>query len=207
LHEKPGGLENAGNIPDRGPCFVWVIGVRRDLVFRPQSYLPNFGLSRNGKRSQEKTMSKVSKTAKASEVKETKTAKAAIPDHELVRLLRIDRASGLYPSTQGADALLREYDAIFQNHLDTQLSEVTLQRQLDAIDHDLSDVLGERAEDDVTSVLARVQLALRKVREDVKERAAHIVKTKDIILVGSPSTTGAADVAYAEGLSAAVQAL
>jgi chromosome segregation ATPase len=51
-----------------------------------------------------------SKTAKASKVVE-KFEKKVIPDAELIRLLRIDRASGLYPTTQGTDALLRAFDA------------------------------------------------------------------------------------------------
>jgi hypothetical protein len=51
-----------------------------------------------------------SKTAKASKVVE-KLEKKVIPDTELIRLLRIDRASGLYPTTQGTDALLRAYDS------------------------------------------------------------------------------------------------
>jgi hypothetical protein len=33
-----------------------------------------------------------------------------IPDETLIRLLRIDRASHIYPTVQGTDALLRAYD-------------------------------------------------------------------------------------------------
>lgn len=54
-------------------------------------------------------MSKVSKTAKASEV-QVKHEKKVISDEELIRQLRLDRESHIYPSTQGADALLRAYD-------------------------------------------------------------------------------------------------
>lgn len=52
-----------------------------------------------------------SKTARASAVKDT-TVKKVISDPELIRLLRIDRASGIYPTTQGSDALLRFCDAL-----------------------------------------------------------------------------------------------
>lgn len=51
-----------------------------------------------------------SKTARASAVKE-KFEKQVIPDAELIRLLRIDRASGIYPGVQGTDAVLRALDA------------------------------------------------------------------------------------------------
>jgi hypothetical protein len=156
-------------------------------------------------------MTKISKTAKASEVKETKAEKRTLSDAELVRLLRIDRESGLYPGTQGVDAMIRLYDRAF---LDAQVMDskilafesVNSAAQLEAIDHDLSAILGERAEDDVTSVLARVQLALRKVRYDIKEAAARIVKTTNVIH-GDQNAAYAAPSADAEELSAAVQAL
>lgn len=50
-----------------------------------------------------------SKTARASAVKQTEVKKV-IPDVELLRLLRIDRASGIYPGVQGTDAALRALD-------------------------------------------------------------------------------------------------
>jgi hypothetical protein len=55
-------------------------------------------------------MSKISKTARASMGGGQVEAKKVIPDAELIRLLRIDRNSGIYPGTQGTDALLRAYD-------------------------------------------------------------------------------------------------
>lgn len=55
-------------------------------------------------------MSKVSKTARASMGGGPVVAKSIIPDAELIRLLRIDRNSGIFPGTQGTDALLRAYD-------------------------------------------------------------------------------------------------
>src|SRR5258708_5356846 len=54
---------------------------------------------------------KESKTARASAVKMPPKEKSVIPDDELIRLLRIERASGIWPSSQGVDALLRAYDA------------------------------------------------------------------------------------------------
>ena len=56
-------------------------------------------------------MSKISKTAKASMGTGPVVAKKTISDEELIRLLRIDVASGIYPSSQGTHALLRAYDA------------------------------------------------------------------------------------------------
>lgn len=53
-----------------------------------------------------------SKTARASQVKD-RTVKSVIPDADLIRSLRIDRESGLYPGVQGTDALLRAYDDLF----------------------------------------------------------------------------------------------
>lgn len=58
-------------------------------------------------------MSKVSKTARASSVTIEKEKKV-IPDAELIRLLRIDCASNIYPSWQGTHALLRVYDEALQ---------------------------------------------------------------------------------------------
>lgn len=55
-------------------------------------------------------MSKVSKTARASVGKAPAAAIQTISDEELIRLLRIDVASGIYPSSQGTHALLRAYD-------------------------------------------------------------------------------------------------
>lgn len=65
-----------------------------------------------------------SKTARASAVKEVGKPKVVIPDGELIRLLRIDRAAGIYPGVQGTDAALRRIA-----ELETALAEVT--RQLD----------------------------------------------------------------------------
>jgi hypothetical protein len=42
---------------------------------------------------------------------EEKTAKQVIPDEELIRLLRIDLKSGIYPSQQATAAVLRSLDA------------------------------------------------------------------------------------------------
>lgn len=67
-------------------------------------------------------MSKVSKTARASAV-QTTTKASVIPDAELIRLLRIDRGAKLYPTVQGADALLRAFD-------EALLRIVELERQL-----------------------------------------------------------------------------
>lgn len=47
-----------------------------------------------------------SKTARASAVKQTTEVKI-VPDVELLRLLKLDRASGIYPGVQGTDAALR----------------------------------------------------------------------------------------------------
>ena len=57
-------------------------------------------------------MSEVSKTAKASMKAAQAPAKEEIifSDTELVRLLRIDRESKLWPGVLKIDALLREYD-------------------------------------------------------------------------------------------------
>ncbi len=56
-------------------------------------------------------MSKESKTARASAVK-TVGEKKVIPDADLIKGLRNDRASKLYPTVQGTDALLRQYDLL-----------------------------------------------------------------------------------------------
>jgi hypothetical protein len=52
-----------------------------------------------------------SKTARASAVKE-KTDKKVISDEELIRNLRIEVDSNIYPSQQGTLALLRAYDSL-----------------------------------------------------------------------------------------------
>lgn len=57
--------------------------------------------------------SNLSKTAKSSMVQDKKEKKV-LTDDELIRLLRIDVDSGLYPSSQGSQALLRSYDALFE---------------------------------------------------------------------------------------------
>lgn len=60
---------------------------------------------------EENEMSKISKTAKSS-MGIAKVEKSVIPDAELIRLLRIDCASAIYPGVQGTHALLRAYDAL-----------------------------------------------------------------------------------------------
>ena len=42
---------------------------------------------------------------------EDKVVKQVIPDEELIRLLRIDLKSGIYPSQQATAAVLRSLDA------------------------------------------------------------------------------------------------
>jgi hypothetical protein len=54
-------------------------------------------------------MSKVSKTARASAGVQVKEKKV-IPDADLIKNLRNEVASGLYPTIQGSHALLRAYD-------------------------------------------------------------------------------------------------
>jgi hypothetical protein len=58
-------------------------------------------------------VSKLSKTAKASVqagvINQEKVV--VLSDDELVRLLRIDRESHIWPGVQSIDALLRKYDA------------------------------------------------------------------------------------------------
>jgi hypothetical protein len=51
-----------------------------------------------------------SKTARSSAVKEVVGPKKVIPDTELLRLLRIDLAAGIYPGVQHAAAVVRLYD-------------------------------------------------------------------------------------------------
>lgn len=53
---------------------------------------------------------KISKTARASAGMQA-TKKIVIPDDELIKNLRNEVASGLYPTSQGSHALLRAYDA------------------------------------------------------------------------------------------------
>jgi hypothetical protein len=57
-------------------------------------------------------MPELSKTAKAAMKAgaDKNGPKKLIPDHELVRVMRIDVAAGLYPTAQCAAALLRLYD-------------------------------------------------------------------------------------------------
>lgn len=74
-------------------------------------------------------MSKLSKTARASMGQQAPKEVKVIPDSELLRLLRIDRASGIYPGTQGTDAALRTVDILTArvNELETGLA--VLQKQ------------------------------------------------------------------------------
>ena len=51
-----------------------------------------------------------SKTARSSAVKEVAKPKVEIPQDELIRLLRIDLDSNLWPSSQKAEAALKAYD-------------------------------------------------------------------------------------------------
>src|SRR5258708_33547512 len=66
-------------------------------------------------------MSKVSKTARASMGSGPVIAKSIIPDAELIRLLRIDRESGIFPGTQGTDALLRACDSLMADMVEAKL--------------------------------------------------------------------------------------
>lgn len=76
--------------------------------------------------------SNLSKTAKSSMVQDKKEKKV-LTDDELIRLLRIDIDSGLYPSSQGSQALLRSYDAIFERleaceeHARTAISDLEVE--------------------------------------------------------------------------------
>jgi 6-phosphogluconate dehydrogenase (decarboxylating) len=56
-------------------------------------------------------MSKISKTAKAS-MKGPAVAKKERTDEELIKELRNDRASHIWPSVPAIDALLRAYDTL-----------------------------------------------------------------------------------------------
>lgn len=69
-------------------------------------------------------MSKLSKTARASMGQQAPKEVKVIPDAELIRLLRIDRASGIFATCQGADAALRTLDILTTrvNALETDLA-------------------------------------------------------------------------------------
>lgn len=107
-------------------------------------------------------MSKISKTAKASMPSGPVKEKAVIPDVELVRLLRIDRSSGIYPATQGTDALLREYDAALALLEGSKLAV----KQLADLNTDL------RAE--IDSILAQRILLAPGALSSIPESRAHV---------------------------------
>jgi hypothetical protein len=60
-------------------------------------------------------MSKESKTARASMAAgQAKVEKKVLSDADLIKNLRLEVSSGLYPTIQGSHALLREYDKLLE---------------------------------------------------------------------------------------------
>jgi len=84
--------------------------------------------------------------------------KKIIPDAELIRLLRIDCASGIYPTSQGSYALLRAYDAL--------LAERSAALKL------LNESLSGRVYTDLDDALRQLVQAFISYRDIVKDEAA-----------------------------------
>lgn len=75
-------------------------------------------------------MSKLSKTARASMGQQAPKEVKVIPDAELIRLLRIDRASGIFATCQGADAALRRITELEGLLAASQLNVIQLNASL-----------------------------------------------------------------------------
>lgn len=108
-----------------------------------------------------------SKTARSSAVKEIVKVKQVIPDDELVRLLRIDLASGIYPGQQMSGAVLRMYDALNSSY---RASSETAAAELGVV-MAVNDALRNQLQDQGRElVLAQSTVeTLRKAQADMAE--------------------------------------